>query len=178
MSKKILFAIGSQNRVKIQAVKNVVKQFWPEAEVFRVKAPSWVGIQPKTGQETKKGAINRAVAALNKSRNADFGVGLESGIEFRKDGVWTFGWAAIVDQKGKTGLAKTVEFKLPQGLAKLIKNGVEQGKADAQFFKRDDRGEKEGTVGLLTKGKIKRAEAFSQAIIFALAPFLNPQYYE
>lgn len=178
MPKKILFAVGSQNRVKIQAVKIAVEQFWPKAEVSGVKVSSEVDLQPKTDQEAKKGAIKRAVTALNKSKRADFGVGLESGIKSRKDGLWTSGWVAIIDRKEKMGLAKTVEFKLPEGLAKLIKSGMEQAEADAQFFEREDSSEKDGTVGLLTKGKVKRADAFSQAIIFALVPFLNPQYYK
>lgn len=74
--------------------------------------------------------------------------------------------------------AKTIEFRLPDKMADLIRGGVEQGQADAIVFKRSDRGEKEGTVGLLTKGKVKRAEAFSQAVIFALVPFLNSKYYD
>lgn len=178
MTKKIFFAVGSKNQIKIQAVKAVVKKFWPQAEVSGFEVASTVDIQPTTDLETKNGAISRAKKALRKSKRADFGVGLESGIKLRKDGLWTSGWIAIVDRKGKMGLAKTVEFRLPPGLAKLIKNGMEQGKADARFFKRIDSGEKEGTVGLLTKGKVKRAEVFSQAIIFALVPFLNPQHYK
>lgn len=177
MAEKIIFAVGSRNQIKIQAVRNAAKKFWPKAKVVGIKVSSRTSAQPETNWETQKGAFNRAEAALKKSPKADFGVGLESGIEFRKDGLWTFGWVVIVDQKGKTGVAKTVEFRLPPGLAELIKNGLEQGQADAQFFKRDNKGEKEGTVGLLTRGKVKRAEAFSQAIIFALVPFLNPEYY-
>lgn len=177
MSKKISFIVGSKNQVKIQSVKETVLKFWPEAQVTGVEIPSGVSTQPQTNQETKNGAINRALKALETSKAAQFGVGLESGIEFRDDGLWTFGWVAVVDRQGKMGLAKTIEFRLPDGLAKLMKNGMEQGEADATFFKRNDHGEKEGTVGLLTKGQVKRAEAFSQAIIFALVPFLNPEYY-
>jgi len=177
MSEKITFAVGTQNQVKIQSVEDVARQFWPKVEVVGVKASSGVEDQPKTNRETRKGAVNRAKDALKKFPKADFGVGLESGIEFRKDGLWTFGWVAIVDRKGKSGLAKTVEFRLPLGLAELVKGGMEQGQADAYYFKREDSGEKEGTVGLLTKGKVKRTEAFSQAIIFALVPFLNPEWY-
>lgn len=178
MAKKFYFVVGSGNPIKIQAVEQAVKQFWPEAKVFGVKIHSEVGNQPKTNQKTKKGAIARALKAIKSSKRADFGVGLESGIEFRKDGLWTFGWVTVVDRKGEMGLAKTIEFRLPPGLSDLINGGMEQSEADARFFKRSDRGEKEGTVGLLTKGKIKRTEAFSQAVIFALVPFLNPQYYK
>lgn len=173
----MVFAVGSQNPIKIQAVREVVIQFWPESKVTGVKSSSGVKDQPENNQETQRGANNRAKSALKNFPEADFGIGLESGIEFRKDGLWTFGWVAIIDRKGKLSLAKTIEFRLPPGLADLIKNGMEQGQADAQFFKREESGKKEGTVGLLTKGKVKRTEAFSQALIFALVPFLNPEYY-
>lgn len=174
---KITFAVGSKNLIKIQAVEDVVHKFWPEAEVLGIDVISNVANQPRTDEETKKGATNRAKNALKNKPEADYGVGLESGIEFRPDGLWTLGWIAVTDKKGKIGLAKTVEFRLPPRMAELIENGLEQGQADAQFFKREDSGEKEGLVGLLTKGKVKRAEAFSQAITFALVPFLNPEYY-
>lgn len=174
---KITFVVGSKNQIKTQAVEDIVHKFWSEVEVLGIDVSSNVANQPRTDEETKNGAINRAENALNNKPDADYGVGLESGIEFRPDGLWTIGWIAVTDKKGKIGLAKTVEFRLPPGMAKLIENGLEQGQADAQFFKREDNGEKEGLVGLLTKGSVKRAEAFSQAIIFALVPFLNPEYY-
>lgn len=178
MSQERSFAVGSQNPAKIRAVGYAVRQFWPDATVFGVEVSSGVKGQPMTDQETKSGASIRAVEALKEARSADFGIGLESGIELKRDGLWTFGWVAIVDHKGKMGLAKTIEFRLPPGLARPIKSNMEQGRADSQFFKRDNRGEKGGTIGFLTKGKVKRAEAFSQAVILALTPFLNPQYYK
>jgi len=175
--KKTVFVVGTQNPVKVQAVAEVVRQFWPEAEVFGIKVNSGVEKQPKTNSKTRQGALNRAKSALKISAEADYGVGLESGVEFRKDGLWTFGWVVVINRQGKVGLAKTVEFRLPEGLAQMIKEGIEQGEADARYFHRNDSGQSEGTVGLLTKGKVNREQAFSQATIFALVPFLNPGYY-
>lgn len=174
----ISFAVGSTNKIKIQAVVNATRLFWPDAQVVGIKTITKTEKQPKTDKETKIGAINRAKKALLNYPKANFGVGLESGIEFRNDGCWTFGWVAIIDGKGKMGLAKTIEFRLPFKLAQLIKKGMEQGEADSVFFKRQDRGTEEGTVGLLTKGKVNRETVFSQAVIFSLIPFLNLEYYE
>ncbi len=176
--KKLIFAVGTKNQIKIEAVNSIVKEYWPKAEVVSVEIYSRASIQPKTNKETKNGAITRAKKSLEQHKEAAYGVGLESGIEFREDGLWTFGWIAIINRNGIMGLAKTIEFRLPDKMADLIKGGMEQGQADAIVFKRSDSGEGEGTVGLLTKGKVKRAEAFSQAVIFALVPFLNSKYYD
>jgi inosine/xanthosine triphosphatase len=174
---KPIFAVGTENKIKIKAVTDVVKKYWPGAKCMSYKVSTGVSNQPKTDTETKTGAVKRAKKALEINKDANYGVGLESGIEFRKDGLWTFGWVAIIGRDNAMGLAKTIQFRLPDKLGELIKSGLEQGQADAILFKRVDSGEKGGTVGLLTKGKVKRVEVFSQAIVFALVPFLNKELY-
>jgi len=119
------FAVGTKNKIKIDAVGSVVKDFYPDAEVVGVDISSGVVSQPKTNTDTKNGAINRAKNALSTYSGASYGVGLESGVEFRDDGLWSFGWVAIVDQNDKLGLSKTIEFRLPQKIAELIKGGME-----------------------------------------------------
>ena len=73
-----LISVGSKNPVKVNAVANVVKRIWPDAEVIGVDVPSGISEQPRTDEEAISGAENRAIAAM-KQANVDLSRGAESG---------------------------------------------------------------------------------------------------
>jgi inosine/xanthosine triphosphatase len=56
--------VGSTNPVKINAVINAASETWPEIIAQGFAAPSGVSDQPIGDEETRLGAKNRAVAAL------------------------------------------------------------------------------------------------------------------
>mmetsp|Transcript_12458 Transcript_12458/g.22630 ORF Transcript_12458/g.22630 Transcript_12458/m.22630 type:complete len:81 (+) Transcript_12458:95-337(+) len=74
-------------------------------------------------------------------------------------------------------LARTATFTLPKEISKLVRQGVELGDADNQFFNRKKSGQGTGTVGWLTKFGINRDEYYRHAIVLALIPFMNPSLY-
>ncbi|MEN8097719.1 MAG: DUF84 family protein, partial [Chloroflexota bacterium] len=61
----LLFAVGSVNPSKIDAVRAVVGEHWPDSLVEAVSVSSGVGEMPITSHETRQGAKNRALSAQN-----------------------------------------------------------------------------------------------------------------
>lgn len=170
-------AIGSKNPVKIQAVKNVIDKVWTNSEIIGIEVKHGTNIQPNTQKEAIEGALKRAQLALTQA-NADYGIGLEGNTFDTEHGMFLDGWAAIVDKTGKYGVASCGALMLPEKLAKEVRQGNELGPATDKHYGHDNIKQKEGTVGMLTNNMIKRTEGFERGVIYALAKFLNPEYYK
>lgn len=169
-------AVGSKNPVKIKAVENVVRKIWPGAEVIGVEVAHNANNQPKTDEEAIKGATDRALLSLQEA-DADFGFGLEGNTVDTNHGMLLSGWVVAVDKHGKRGIACSGSLLLPNKIAAEIRRGGEVGPVTDKMFGHDNIKQKEGTVGMLTNNMVTRTEAFEKGVIFALAPFLNPHYY-
>lgn len=172
--------IASQNPVKIESVKVGFERAFPDLEfTFEgVSVSSGISDQPMSSEETYQGAENRATNAKEKYPEADYWVGLEGGIEDTKHGMRVFGWVAIINKNDKLGSSRSTDFILPEGVAKLVRSGMELGDADDQFFNRTNSKQGDGAIGILTHGAIKRVDKFIEPVISALIPFLNPDLYE
>ena len=157
MPQEIFFAVGSENPVKIHCVAQAVAQFWPASRVVSISTDSQVDAQPKSEHETYTGALNRARQALEKIAEANYGVGIEGGIVDNEDGMWAFAVVVIVDRHNQASEGQTGRFKLPEGVARLIREeGLELGEADDRFFGRHNSKQNEGAIGILSDGKITR----------------------
>ncbi|MCD4756404.1 inosine/xanthosine triphosphatase [bacterium] len=174
--KKVI--IVSQNPVKIQAVKNGFKKMFPnqEFEFIGITVPSNVSDQPSSNEETFIGAKNRVDNASNEINDADFYVGMESGIEYIKNEMEAFAWV-VVKSAGKYGKSRTATFFLPTEVVKLIKEGKELGEVDDIVFKRKNSKHANGTVGILTENVIDRTGYCTDAVILSLIPFKNVDLY-
>ncbi|HLF24651.1 MAG TPA: pantetheine-phosphate adenylyltransferase, partial [Burkholderiales bacterium] len=75
------FVVGSDNPVKVEAVRRVVERAFPKGRVALAKVASGVPEQPFE-HEIVRGAANRARAALAWDGSAVLGVGIEAGIVF------------------------------------------------------------------------------------------------
>ena len=127
-------------------------------------------------EETQRGAIGRARAALNAS-SADLAIGLEGGVVTLPEGMFVCGWVAAVDRSGRVGLGASGRILLPPSLARAVAAGQELGPAmDALSGQRETR-LGPGTVGILTSGLVTRPQAFATGVAYALAPFLHPEWY-
>jgi len=174
--KKII--VGSKNPVKIKATLKAFKKVFKNEkfEILGVDVPSGVPSQPMGNQQTIKGSLNRANNACKKYPGADYYVGLEGGLEELDDSLYAFGWVTVKGKK-KTGKGRSPSEVLPEAVTKLIKKGVELGKADDIVFGRKNSKVSNGAIGLLTHGLVTREDAFTVAIILALIPFINPKLY-
>jgi inosine/xanthosine triphosphatase len=174
-----LFAVGSQNPVKVACVAEAAAEFWPGARAVGASTESLVNAQPKSDAEMLTGARNRALQALEKTAGADYGVGIEGGVLDAAGGMWAYAWVAVVDRAGRVGTGQTGRFKLPPAVAHLIRDGgLELGEADDRFFGRANSKQHEGAIGLLSDGRLTRSGLYKQGVVFALLCFLHPEYYE
>ncbi|MFN0112029.1 MAG: inosine/xanthosine triphosphatase [Blastocatellia bacterium] len=172
-----LFAVGSKNPVKINCVAEAVKAFWPEAYAIGVATDSGVSAQPESDHEMYVGALNRAQQALEKTAEAAFGVGVEGGTLDAEDGMWAYAWIVVVNRQGRIGKGQSGRFLLPEPIAELVRQGIELGEADDRFFGRSNSKQQDGAIGILSDGVVSRLELYKPAVVFALLPFVHPEFY-
>lgn len=164
--------VGSANPSKIKAAQLAVSKLFPKIKVVGIKADSKINRQPQSDKEAIKGAINRAKEALKKSK-ADFGIGMEGGMNRIGKFWFECGWIAVTDKKGKTGLGSSARFLLSQKMVEKLRLGKELDEVVKDLTGIEDVGKMKGVMGLVTKGRLSRAEAYSQGVIFAFAPFIS-----
>jgi inosine/xanthosine triphosphatase len=173
----MLVAVGSRNPVKVEAVRNGLRPIYGELELVAFDVASGVRPQPFGDEETRAGALARAVNALAASGQAAMAVGLEGGVVEIGGAMYACAWCAIVSRAGVTGFASTGRCPLPPRVAELVRGGIELGAADDIVFGRENSRLNEGAVGILTRGHIDRAAFYTPAVTMALAPFLNPEHF-
>lgn len=170
-------AVGSTNPVKVRAVEEVLRTFYPGAEVFGVDVSSEVGAQPIGMQETVLGAVNRAREAL---RHGELGVGIEAGlleVPFTLTGYMDVQFCAISDGEVIT-LGAGSGFEYPPSVIRQVLRGREVGKVMEELSGIAEIGRKGGAIGFLSKGKLSRKELTKQAVLMAMLPRINRELYE
>jgi inosine/xanthosine triphosphatase len=174
-------ALGSENPIKIQAVKNVFSKIYPNLKlhIFSVKIVSNVPDQP-FNQDTIKGAINRAkeVMAITET---DLAIGIEAGLlEFplTLSGYFDMQWCAIIDKNMKITLGCSSGFELPLKIVhQAVTDGKEVGKLMDEMTSINDVGRKMGAIGILSKGIMNRIHLNEQAVLMAMIPRINEKEY-
>jgi inosine/xanthosine triphosphatase len=169
-------AVGSRNPVKIKAVSSVVARVWPEAEVVGVKVSSRVRAMPMSEAECIAGARERAAAA-RELLDADLGLGLEGGVQPLDGHLFLMGWVAVVDRCGRETLGSGARIPLPPRVAAAVEAGQELGPVMDRLTGREKTNRAEGAVGILTRGLVTRQHSFEVSVAYALAPWLNPEWY-
>jgi inosine/xanthosine triphosphatase len=171
-------AVGSLNPVKVEAVKLAFSAAWPKKN-FNVKGfqvASGVRNQPMSDLEAIKGARTRARQSLQLA-SADFGVGIEGGIQ--KIGLSWFdcGWVVVLNCNGLEGIGSTARIITPPAMITLIKQGLELGDVVDHFFKTSNAKQNEGHFGLMTNRLITRTSGYRDGVIMALVRFLHPNLF-
>lgn len=178
-------AVGSTNRVKVDAARAAFARAFPSAAFTFAgyAADSGVSAQPMGDAETRAGALNRAraaaaahAAAAGGSR-ARFAVGLEGGCGEEFGVLSCFAWMCVLGPSGEESFSRTGTFALPPAVAALVRAGVELGEADDRVFGRVGSKAQDGAVGLLTKGAITRTAYYEHALVLALAPYISAEHY-
>ncbi len=164
--------IGSVNEVKVSAVRELLDDYphLKGAEILGVEIASGVADQPKSLEETVKGAMNRARGAFS---DCDYGIGLESGLMHvpgAKSGYMDVCVCAIYDgQEFHLGLSSA--WEAPKSVIHyMINEGLNMNDAalKAGLTKNPKVGSAEGLVGILTKGRLDRKAYTKEAIRTAL----------
>jgi inosine/xanthosine triphosphatase len=168
--------VGSQNPVKIAAVRAVLPALFASARIEGNAVPSGVSAQPRSDAETRQGARNRAQAVLATSE-ADLAIGLEGGVTATEDGLMTCAWCVVLDRTGQQGIGGGAHVLLPPAVAHHIQQGTELGHAMDMLVQQHNTRHGDGAIGILTGNLINRQASFEVVIRYALAPFRRPQDY-
>ena len=173
--------VGSQNPVKLEAVSVAFARFFPDVsfEVQPVSVPSGVSVQPLSDAETLLGATNRARAARELERDADFWLGIEGGLQpvpCEPVSYLSYCWVVVLGRQ-QAGRARSASYELPKAICDLIRQGMELGDADDLIFGVSGSKRDSGGVGLLTDGRVTRSQFYAEAVKLALIPFVNPELF-
>lgn len=198
MVKKVLVAVGSTRRPKLNAVWEAMTVFGPtldpnaQFEVVGVEVPSGVGHTPHSRAELMEGARRRAEALVAMARERGepwrFFVGLEGGLDVVEGNAhgasgeprrcaFLENWAYVTDgARGAYGQSGAI--LLPEALvAQVLDNRVELAEAIDAFAGGRGIRDAQGAWGVLTNNMITRQDAFRTAVINAFAPFYNAVLY-
>lgn len=175
--------VGSRNPVKIKAVREVFGRVFSKEglEVEGVAVESGVAEQPKSNEESLRGARNRARRVIEKGKG-DYGIGLEGGVyEEKVDGerkMFSCAWCVVRDREGVEGYSGGLRFELPEKVAERIREGGELGPVMDEFLGREEVKKQEGMVGVLTKGLVTRKEAYKRLVEYGLVRFVSANWFE
>jgi inosine/xanthosine triphosphatase len=168
--------VASLNPQKVSAVKEIIAHYpmLEKATVEAVSVPSGISDQPKSLEETVRGAINRSKNAF---QDADYSIGIESGlleVPHSKTGVMDVCVCVIYDGKD-THMGLSCAFELPKKVAKFVKEGMNLSEATeaAGLTTNKNIGSAEGLIGILTHGRMTRLAYTKQALTTALIHLEN-----
>ncbi|WXG40950.1 MAG: inosine/xanthosine triphosphatase [Candidatus Freyarchaeum deiterrae] len=177
-----IITVGSENPVKISAVKNVMQKLFGDVKIYGVKVPSGAPPQPIGLSQTLEGALNRAEEALLRVNNADLGVGIEAGIiDVALSGekrYLDFQYCVIVDKEGRKTFGAGPGFEYPPIVTqRVIKENLEVGDVMEQITGLKNLGEKMGAIGFLSHGLMDRTKLTEFSVLMAMLPRINSQLY-
>ena len=167
--------VGSTNPVKVGAVEEAFKKYFPECSVIGQEAESGVSEQPRSEEETINGAINRA---KNSIADNEYGVGIEGGVCVINNKMFDCAWVAIIDKSGKIGLSGGLYFELPPKVVKKIEEGGELGPIMNELTGEENVKQKMGAIGIFSKGQLDRKQAYVQIVLSAMVKFVSPEWFE
>ncbi|RJS62495.1 DUF84 family protein [Bacillus sp. PK3_68] len=164
-------AIGSSNQAKKLAVEKAVEAANLEADVVTLSVPSGVREQPFSDEETRQGAVNRAMAVLKETK-AHMGIGLEGGVMETAEGLFLCNWGALAVKEHPIITAGGARILLPEEVAEPLRGGEELGPVMDQFTAREEIRQHEGAIGVFTNGLVTRDEMFFHVAKLLLGQFL------
>lgn len=164
-------AIGTKNKAKIKAVENVVVKFFPETIFESYNVTSGVSEQPFSEEETRQGAINRAINTLHIS-NADLSFGLEGGVKEIDNKLYCINWGALALKDGTTITASGATFLLPNEIAQQLRNGKTLGAVMESFTNKKNINQFEGAIGVFTANIMNRAQMFEHIVKILIGNYL------
>ncbi len=167
--------VGTDNPVKVRAVRNVFADVFVRVHVKAVPVPTGVPEQP-IDHQAPVGAMNRARSALG---DGDFGVGIEAGL------IWDASvgdyldvqYCAVVDRAGRVTLGHGPGFEYPRAVVDRVRAGKTVSEAMAELTGIRDIGTKHGAIGYLTGRRMDRDTLTEAAVLMAMVPRIRQDLY-
>jgi inosine/xanthosine triphosphatase len=175
---QLVVGVGSHNPVKVNAVRQTLMTRFPQVIVEGWEVASGVPAQPRTDEETYRGAMNRAHAVLAqaqarqvahvRSERRDLkqpatilGVGLEGGVFSQGSELWSTVWVVVEDEEGLIYPANGARFPIPLSVARLIQDGQDMGSVMEKMAGERDIGSKQGMIGVITHNFTDRTTEYA-----------------
>lgn len=172
---KTKILIGTTNPTKIKGAKDAFLEYYKDIEINGIKVSSDVSDEP-VNEDIYNGAKNRVENLINYAKenkiNADYYLGIESGIT-NKLGKWIIiSIAVIKDKNGFESWGTSSGFPVPEKYVHEIIT-KDLGIVMDHILKTKDIGKREGGVGALTHNVIKRTDLTHDAFVMALTMYQN-----
>lgn len=167
--------IGTKNPGKIQGAKEAFENYFDDFDIEGIGVSSNVNEEP-VNNEIYIGAKNRVDNLMKYAKdnniNADFFLGIESGIT-NLLGKWIIiSIAVIKDKSGYESWGTSPAFPVPDKYVEEIIS-TDLGKVMDKIFKKNDLRSSKGGINFLTKGVITRIDQTKEAFIMALTQHIN-----
>jgi len=132
------------------------------------------------GPKTAAGARKRAELALARSRDAEYGIGVEAGLLFDEGiGEWVdVQYCAVVDRLGFVSMGHGSGFYYPEPVTRDVRRGKTVGEVMGRLSKDRRIGRTTGAIGWLTQGYLDRTRLTEQAVLAAFVPRVRRELYE
>ena len=154
--------------------------YFEDVEVIGVSVPSNVPEQP-VNEETFEGAKNRVDNLISYAKenniDADFFMGIESGL-CNTYGNWQIiNFAVIKDKSGYESVGTSASFPVPNKYVEDIKEKGFGPVVDS-ILNTDNIRNSVGGINYLTHEKVSRIDLTKEAFIMALTPFINDKIWK
>lgn len=160
--------LGTTNTAKVTAVRNVLEPLG--LEIIPMAVNSLVSDQPKTDEETIKGATNRALALPTDGLR----VGLEAGVELLDGDLFLTNYGVLIDQNNHVYKAGGTRITLPNEVKHAIfEEGLELADAMEKYFGLHNVKHCDGAIGFFTEGMVKRVDIFEHIIKLLYGQYLH-----
>lgn len=173
----MIIYLGTESKLKIQAVKNVIDQFKNKnlissnIDIIGKDTKSCVPLTP-FNKEGLVGAKNRTLSLYHQFKNkGDIFVGIESALVERYSHLFEECWCYIIDKENKEFIGYSSGFYLPEIISKYIKRGGKHIDIMKQLEKKYRISGKD-TWGIYTKNIINRTISLEEAFRNAFASYL------
>ncbi|MDY6770994.1 MAG: DUF84 family protein [Candidatus Nanohaloarchaea archaeon] len=164
----VLYALGSTNAAKEAATEQVLADYEESYEVVTVDVDPGIAAMPMERENARQGARNRARRAAA-TADADRGIGVEGYVE---DGAFLSVWAAVFGDGAVIGEGGAGRIRLPDSITSRIPD-EELGEVIADVAGEEGIREREGTVGVMTDGRLTRTEFTARALGHAMEHVLG-----
>ncbi|MDP8012037.1 MAG: pantetheine-phosphate adenylyltransferase [Thermoplasmata archaeon] len=171
--KKIVINVGSDNEIKLNAVKKVFSKFFDDFEVLGKKIQGLKN-QPYDN-EIIYCAYKRAKEAIG---DGDYGIGIEAGLVWDSyiKKYFDVHYVVILDKLGNVNFSRSMGFVYPDTFMEFFDDG-EIGKRFDEYYGTEDIGRKRGAIGFLTNNKINREKLIEDALLLAIYQKGSKYYY-
>ncbi|HEX2021601.1 MAG TPA: inosine/xanthosine triphosphatase [Candidatus Thermoplasmatota archaeon] len=178
LRRPVRVAVGSDNPVKVEAVRRAATRLFGDADVRGFAVDAGVALQPFE-EATWEGARTRARLALARWSEADFGVGVEAGLfeVAAAGGAFDVQACVVADRVGRLTYGQGPGFAYPAPVAAEVRAGRTVGDVMSRLSGIPDIGKKTGAVGWLSRGHFTRTALTEPAVLMAFLPRMRPELY-